>query len=106
MSADHAQQDPISLYFKVWGLLFLLSFFSYMVDYMQVQGLLRWALVLTFMLLKAGLILSVFMHVKWERLALQLLLFVPLFAIVVFIALMAIEGDHTHTLRLLYFGQP
>ncbi|HEY0921309.1 cytochrome C oxidase subunit IV family protein [Rheinheimera pacifica] len=105
MSTEHAQQHPISLYLKVWGWLFLLSFFSYMVDYMHVQGPLRWTLVLTFMLLKAGLILSVFMHVKWERLALKLLLFVPLFAIVVFVALMAIEGDYTYALRLLYFRQ-
>jgi len=37
------QQHPISLYFKVWGLLFVLSGFSYAVDYLQVQGELRWA---------------------------------------------------------------
>ena len=47
------QQHPISLYFKVWGLLFVLSGFSYAVDYLQVQGELRWALIIIFMFLKS-----------------------------------------------------
>jgi len=63
------QQHPISLYFKVWGLLFVLSSFSYLVDYMQYQGILRWTLILVFMFLKAGLIIAVFMHMVWERIA-------------------------------------
>ena len=60
------QQHPISLYFKVWGLLFVLSSFSYLVDYMQYQGLLRWTLILVFMFLKAGLIVAVFMHMDMK----------------------------------------
>ena len=43
------QQHPISTYFKVWGLLFVLSTFSYMVDYMEFEGALRWTLILIFM---------------------------------------------------------
>src|SRR3546814_14174702 len=54
------QQHPIGLYLKVWGYLFLLSAMSYLVDYFQVQGVLRWSLIIIFMLLKAGLIVSIF----------------------------------------------
>lgn len=104
MSGESAQQHPVSLYLKVWGWLFVLSFFSYMVDYMQLQGPLRWSLILVFMVAKAGLILSIFMHVRWERLSLKLVLFLPMFAIVVFVILMAIEGDYTHASRWLYFN--
>lgn len=100
------QQHPISLYLKIWGWLFVLSALSYSVDYMQLQGSLRWGLILLFMLLKAGLIISIFMHVAWERLALKLVLFAPPAAILVLIALMAIEADYTFLTRLLFFSQP
>ena len=54
------QQHPIKLYLVVWGWLFVLSTFSYLVDYFHVQGLLRWSLILLFMVLKAGLIVAIF----------------------------------------------
>ncbi len=59
MAHVEGQQHPIGIYFKIWGLLFVLSFFSYMVDYLQFEGYLRWFLILLFMFLKAGLIVSV-----------------------------------------------
>src|SRR3546814_19601049 len=64
------QQHPIKVYFIVWGWLFVLSTFSYLVDYFHLVGYLRWSLILLFMILKAGLIVAVFMHMSWERLAL------------------------------------
>ncbi len=94
---------PISLYIKIWILLFVLSTMSYMVDYLEVQGILRWSLIIIFMLLKAGFIITIFMHVKWERFALKLVLFIPPLAIIVFIALMAIEGDYTFLNRIFSF---
>ncbi|WDE06006.1 cytochrome C oxidase subunit IV family protein [Thalassomonas viridans] len=97
------QQHPISLYLKVWLLLFVLSTLSYMVDYFQLQGMLRWSLILIFMFLKAGFILAIFMHVSWERIALKLVLFLPPLAILLLIVLMAIEGDYTFVNRLLSF---
>ena len=63
------QQHPIAIYFWFWGALFVLSTLSYMVDYMQFEGLLRWSLIIIFMLLKAGFIVAVFMHLYYERLA-------------------------------------
>ena len=76
-SEAQVQEHPISLYFKVWGLLFVLSSFSYLVDYMQIQGGLRWTLILVFMFLKAGLIIAVFMHMIWERVAFVLAILMP-----------------------------
>jgi len=64
------QQHPIKLYLLVWGWLFVLSTCSYLVDYFGLHGYLRWSLILLFMILKAGLIVAVFMHMAWERLAL------------------------------------
>jgi cytochrome c oxidase subunit IV len=54
---DHieGQQHPLGIYFKIWGLLFVLSAASSAVDYFHIQGYLRWFLILTFMMLKAGL---------------------------------------------------
>lgn len=104
MKQEASQQHPISLYLKVWLLLFVLSTFSYMVDYYQVQGILRWSLILIFMFLKAGLIMAVFMHVAWERAAVKLLLFLPPVAILVLIALMAIEADYTFINRIFFSG--
>lgn len=94
------QQHPISMYLKIWLLLFVLSTLSYMVDYFQFQGVLRWTLILLFMFLKAGLIIMIFMHLSWERLSVKLLLFIPPIAILVLIALMAIEADYTFINRL------
>lgn len=100
-SASHdGQEHPIGLYFKVWGLLFVLSALSYMVDYLQFQGLLRWGLILLFMFLKAGLIIAVFMHFAWEPATLKVALLLPTLAIVVFIAFIAIEADYIYLNRL------
>jgi caa(3)-type oxidase subunit IV len=97
------QQPPIALYFKVWGLLFVLSTMSYLVDYFQFHGLLRWTLILAFMALKAGLIVAVFMHMAWERLALKFAILIPPLCLLVLIGLMAIEGDYTFLTRLASF---
>lgn len=97
------QQHPISLYLKIWVLLFLLSTLSYAVDYFHLQGYLRWGLILLFMLMKAGLIVAVFMHLAWERLALICAILLPTLCLLVLVALMAAEADHTYLTRLLFF---
>ena len=105
MSAESGQQHPIGIYLKVWILLFVLSTFSYLVDFYHLEGYLRWTLILIFMFLKAGFIIAIFMHVAWERLALKYVLFVPLSAIAILILLMAIEGDYTFLTRETFFDQ-
>lgn len=101
---DGHQQHPLGVYFKVWALLFLLSSMSYAVDYFHFQGLLRWSLILIFMFLKAGLIVSVFMHMVWERLALVYAIIVPPLALGVLVALMLLEADYTDSSRQATFG--
>ena len=106
-AASHAethQEHPITLYLVVWGWLFILSAGSYMVDYLQFEGYLRWSLILIFMMLKAGLIVAVFMHMAWERLALTYAIVLPPVLILVFVAIMVIESDYTLLTRLTYFG--
>ena len=100
------QQHPIGLYLKIWALLFVLSALSYMVDYVQFQGLLRWTLLIVFMLAKAGLIVAVFMHMAWERLALIWAILGPPVVLLVLIGLMIIEGDYTELTRLDFFSEP
>lgn len=97
------QQHPIGLYLKIWGLLFVLSTMSYLVDYFHFHGLLRWSLILLFMVLKAGLIVAVFMHMKWERLALIYAILLPPLALLVLVGLMAAEADYTFLTRLAFF---
>ncbi|MEO7400325.1 MAG: cytochrome C oxidase subunit IV family protein [Polaromonas sp.] len=97
------QQHPIRLYLKIWGLLFVLSTLSYLVDYFHFAGYVRWGLILTFMLMKAGLIIAVFMHMAWERLALVCAILLPPLCLLVLVALMAAEAQHTFLTRLLFF---
>jgi cytochrome c oxidase subunit 4 len=97
------QQHPLSIYLWIWALLFVFSTFSYLVDYFHLQGLLRWSLIIIFMLLKAGLIVAIFMHMAWERLALKFAILVPPLVLLVLIGLMAIEGDYTFLTRLTAF---
>ena len=101
---DENQQHPIRLYLVVWVWLFILSVGSYMVDILQFQGLLRWGLIVALMLLKAGLIVSIFMHMRWERLALSYAILVPPVLILVFVAMMAIEANHTLLTRMLFLN--
>ena len=98
------QQHPIRLYLVVWVWLFVLSACSYFVDYFQIQGGLRYSLILLFMMLKAGLIIAVFMHMAWERLSLVYAILVPISAVFVFVAIMVLESDYTLLSRLSFFG--
>jgi cytochrome c oxidase subunit 4 len=104
MSSGETEQHPISLYLWIWGLLFVLSTMSYMVDYLNFQGYLRWFLIILFMWLKAGLIVSVFMHMRWERPALIYAILIPPLCLGVLVLLMAIEADYTYFSRELFFG--
>jgi cytochrome c oxidase subunit 4 len=98
------QQHPLKVYFIVWGLLFVLSAASYMVDFIGFESYLRWTLILIFMVVKASLIIAFFMHLKWERLALSYAVLLPPIAVLVFVAIMAFESDYTLFARIEYFG--
>ncbi len=98
------QQHPIGLYLKVWGYLFVLSTMSYLVDYFHLHGMLRWSLIITFMLMKAGLIVAIFMHMVWERLALIYAILVPPLCLLTLVAIMLVESNYTFWTRILFFN--
>ena len=105
MAHAEGQQHPIGVYFKVWGLLFVLSAFSYLVDYLGFESYLRWTLILIFMIAKAGLIVAFFMHMRWERLALSYAILIPPVLVLIFVALMTFEADNTLLSRVVFFGR-
>ncbi|HWX79940.1 MAG TPA: cytochrome C oxidase subunit IV family protein [Steroidobacteraceae bacterium] len=98
------QQHPLKIYLLIWALLFVFSTFSYLVDYFNLHGMLRWTLIIVFMLAKAGFIVAIFMHMRWERLALKFAILIPPLALLILIGLMAIEGMHTFITRFGAFG--
>jgi cytochrome c oxidase subunit IV len=107
-NAAHSEgvQHPLGIYLWIWALLFVVSTFSYLIDWFQLHGMLRWSLIILFMLVKAGFIVAIFMHMAWERLALKLAILVPPLALLVLIGMMAIEGDYTFLTRVAAFVTP
>ena len=103
MSQYKAQTHKIGVYLWIWALLFVFSFFSYMVDYLNFEGLLRWTLILVFMVSKAALIVAVFMHLFWERYAIVNVLLWPMTLMLLFVGIMAAESEYTLFTRLFYF---
>jgi cytochrome c oxidase subunit IV len=105
MAHAEGQQHPLSIYFWIWGLLFAFSAASYGTDFLP-HGYLRMGLILLFMLLKAGFIVAIFMHMAWERVALITAIIGPPAVLLVLIGLMAIEGDYTILTRIASFSEP
>lgn len=104
MSAQVGQQHPLGIYYKIWILLFVLSAGSYGTDFME-PGLFRWGVIVTFMLLKAGFIVAIFMHAFWERMALVFTILGPPTVLLLLISFMAVEGNYTWGARIEYMGQ-
>jgi cytochrome c oxidase subunit IV len=73
-----------------------------MVDYIGFEGLVRWSLILTFMFLKAGFIIAIFMHLYYERLALACAILIPICLLLALIGLMSLEADNTNMTRDVY----
>ena len=63
----------------------------------------RLFLILMFMVLKAGLIIAVFMHMVWERLALVYFILVPPALLLTFVAIGSLEADCTFFQRGVHF---
>ena len=103
--AAEGQQHPLSIYFWIWGLLFLFSAFSYGTDFIP-DGYLRWGLILLFMLLKAGFIVAIFMHMAWERVALISAIIGPPVLLLFLIGFMVYEGNYTEGTRIESFTAP
>ena len=102
--AAEGQQHPLKVYWLMWGALFVLSAFSYATDFMD-DGAVRTSLILLFMMLKAGGIVWIFMHMGWERLSLKIAILGPPVAILVLIWLMSYEGFYVEDSRLEHYGE-
>ncbi len=102
--AAEGQQHPLKVYWLMWGALFVLSAFSYATDFLD-DGAVRTFLILLFMMLKAGGIVWIFMHMGWERLSLKLAILGPPVAILVLIWLMSYEGFYVEDSRLEHYGE-
>ena len=102
--AAQGQQHPIKIYLLIWFLLFLFSAGSYYVDLAGFEGHARWFLIIIFMLLKAGFIVAIFMHMRWERPALIFAILLPTLFLLVLMYLMAFESDYSYATRVLYYG--
>jgi len=102
--AAEGQQHPLKIYYIMWIALFVLSGFSYWTDFWD-DGLFRTLAILTFMMLKAGGIVWIFMHMGWERTALKVAILGPPVAIMVLIWLMSYEGFYIEDTRTEYYGE-
>jgi cytochrome c oxidase subunit IV len=56
------------------------------------------------MMLKAGLIVAIFMHMAWERLTLIYAILLPPLLLLVLVGIMVFESDYTLFTRVQFFG--
>jgi cytochrome c oxidase subunit IV len=102
--ATEGQQHPLKVYWIMWGALFVLSALSYATDFLD-DSALRTSLILLFMIMKAGGIVWIFMHMGWERLALKFAILLTPIALLVLVWLMVYEADYTFLTRIVFFGE-
>ncbi len=91
---------PIRKYLVVWLWLFILSALAYFIDVVHVPAPWKAILLVVVALMKAGMIMAVFMHLGYERLSLIYAVVAPLvFLLVMTIAFLpegtAILGSHS-----------
>ncbi len=105
--AQEHQVHPLGVYFKVWGWLFVLSIASYVVDIIAFDPSLnwiKWTLITLFALLKSTLIVTYFMHLKWERSSLVYAIISPVVFILLMVAFFAAESGHIADVRRAILG--
>ena len=78
MSSHVHTADSYSFYWKIWGALLILTLGMIFIDQMDLPRLLLLVVLIGAMLVKAGLIASYFMHLRYEKLFLGLSLLIGL----------------------------
>lgn len=104
MAAEQGQQHPLRTYLWIWLWLFIFSVGSYIVDISPLADMVKWTLITFFMLLKAGLIVAVFMHMVWERMSIVTAVLVPAGVLVFLMFMMIFEGYYILGTRLAFFS--
>lgn len=103
--AHGEQHQPLRVYLTVWGTLFVLSAMSYFVDFFDVEPLaLKRFLLVAFALAKAGLIVSYFMHVRYERLSLVYVILLPPILLLGLVSIAMMEAEYVSAVRQLLLG--
>ncbi|GBC92867.1 hypothetical protein HRbin15_01344 [bacterium HR15] len=81
---------PTRVYLVVWGWLFVLSFGAYLVELISEATTLalpiKWSLLTVIGLMKAGLIVAYFMHMRFERLSLIYAILLPTLLVIALVA--------------------
>lgn len=81
---------PSRVYLVVWGWLFVLSFGAYLVELIsEATGLalpIKWSLLTIIGIMKAGLIVAYFMHMRFERLSLIYAILLPTLLVIALVA--------------------
>lgn len=90
--AEGAVHAPIRMYLVVWGWLFVLSALAYFVDIAHLTGWLKTVLLSILALMKAGLIMAFFMHLRFERLSLVYAIVAPLILLIAMVAGLVPDG--------------
>lgn len=103
---EEHKHPPINTYLKVWGLLFVMSALLYFSDIVEMNTVLKRSLATSFSLLKAGLIVGYFMHMKFERLSLIYAVLLPPLLLLALAGILAAEGQYILGLRELFAGGP
>ncbi len=102
---SEAGHPSLKAYYTVWILLFVLSVVSYGVDFFGVHPEpLKWSVLVMLALAKAGLIMAVFMHLKYERLSLIYTLALPPILIAFIVIFGMGEGQFVAEMRRTAFG--
>ena len=78
MSNDHAHSTSNKQYFTTWCWLLLMTIFALAIGYVPMPGGVKAFLLVGVTLAKIGLIGSIFMHLKFEKMNLVMLTFSPL----------------------------
>ena len=105
MATGHdGHSQSLKVYFWVWLWLFILSACSYFVDISDLPDMVKWVCITIFMLLKAGLIMAIFMHMQLERWSMNLVVLAPPIVLMVALAIFALEANYTLSSRLQFFA--
>lgn len=88
-----ATHPPIRRYLVVWFWLFILSALAYFIDVVHVPAPWKAILLVVVALMKAGMIMAVFMHLGYERLSLVYAVLAPLIFLVAMVIAFLPEGS-------------
>lgn len=104
MASEHeGHNQPLKVYFWVWLWLFILSACSYFVDISDLPTMVKWFAITIFMLMKAGLIMAIFMHMQLERWSMNFVVLAPPVVLLVALMIFALEANYTLSSRLQFF---